>query len=90
MEIRFIEFMPLDAEGTWQREKVLFAHEILETLAREIMPLVEMVRVGVANRADVPIGLEVFNRALTELPFEERASRAKASLTELLASAVLD
>jgi sugar phosphate isomerase/epimerase len=55
-----------------------------------IMPLVEIVRVGVANRPDVPIGLEVFNRALTELPFEERASRAKESLDRLLASAVVD
>jgi cyclic pyranopterin phosphate synthase len=40
VDIRFIEFMPLDADNAWQREKVLFAHEILETLAREIMPLV--------------------------------------------------
>ncbi|MEX0700959.1 MAG: GTP 3',8-cyclase MoaA [Planctomycetales bacterium] len=40
VEVRFIEFMPLDADNAWQREKVLFAHEILETLAREIMPLV--------------------------------------------------
>jgi cyclic pyranopterin phosphate synthase len=40
VEIRFIEFMPLDADNAWQREKVLFAHEIVETLEREIMPLV--------------------------------------------------
>ncbi|MEX0718204.1 MAG: GTP 3',8-cyclase MoaA [Planctomycetaceae bacterium] len=40
VEVRFIEFMPLDADNAWQREKVLFAHEILETLSREIMPLV--------------------------------------------------
>lgn len=40
VDIRFIEFMPLDADNAWQREKVLFAHEILETLSREIMPLV--------------------------------------------------
>lgn len=39
VEIRFIEFMPLDADSAWQRDKVLFAHEILETLSREIMPL---------------------------------------------------
>ncbi|MEZ6045736.1 MAG: hypothetical protein R3C11_09195 [Planctomycetaceae bacterium] len=32
--------MPLDAENAWEREKVLFAHEIIETLSREIMPLV--------------------------------------------------
>jgi cyclic pyranopterin phosphate synthase len=40
VEIRFIEFMPLDADNAWQREKVLFAREIIETLEREIMPLV--------------------------------------------------
>ncbi|MDB5337042.1 MAG: moaA 2 [Planctomycetaceae bacterium] len=40
VEIRFIEFMPLDADNAWEREKVLFAHEILEKLATEIMPLV--------------------------------------------------
>src|SRR5262249_10696093 len=40
VEIRFIEFMPLDADNAWQREKVLFAHEIVEVLEREIMPLV--------------------------------------------------
>lgn len=39
VEIRFIEFMPLDADNAWEREKVLFAHEILEVLSREIMPL---------------------------------------------------
>ncbi len=40
VELRFIEFMPLDADNAWEREKVLFAHEILEKLSREIMPLV--------------------------------------------------
>ena len=40
VEIRFIEFMPLDADNAWEREKVLFAHEILDKLATEIMPLV--------------------------------------------------
>jgi len=40
VEIRFIEFMPLDADNAWEREKVLFAHEIIERLSTEIMPLV--------------------------------------------------
>jgi cyclic pyranopterin phosphate synthase len=40
VEMRFIEYMPLDADAAWEREKVLFAHEIIETLSREIMPLV--------------------------------------------------
>jgi cyclic pyranopterin phosphate synthase len=42
VELRFIEYMPLDADCAWQREKVLFAHEIIETLSREIMPLVPL------------------------------------------------
>ncbi len=42
VEIRFIEFMPLDADNNWGRDKVLFKHEILEILTREIMPLVPM------------------------------------------------
>ncbi len=40
VELRFIEFMPLDADNAWEREKVLFAHEIIEVLSAEIMPLV--------------------------------------------------
>jgi len=41
-EIRFIEYMPLDADNAWERDKVLFASEIIETLSREIMPLVPL------------------------------------------------
>jgi cyclic pyranopterin phosphate synthase len=39
VQIRFIEFMPLDADNAWERQQVLFAHEIIEILEREIMPL---------------------------------------------------
>jgi len=39
-EVRYIEFMPLDAQNLWDRSKVLLADEILETLSREIAPLV--------------------------------------------------
>jgi cyclic pyranopterin phosphate synthase len=42
IEIRFIEFMPLDSQGLWSRENVLSADEIIETLSREISPLVEI------------------------------------------------
>jgi len=42
IEIRFIEFMPLDSQGLWARESVLSADEIIETLSREISPLVEV------------------------------------------------
>jgi cyclic pyranopterin phosphate synthase len=33
--VRFIEFMPLDADSQWQRDKVLFAHEIIARLEAE-------------------------------------------------------
>jgi cyclic pyranopterin phosphate synthase len=39
VEIRFIEYMPLDAANQWERDKVLFADEILDRLSAEIMPL---------------------------------------------------
>ena len=38
-EIRYIEFMPLDAQNLWGRNKVLFADEIMGILSREIAPL---------------------------------------------------
>ena len=41
-EVRFIEFMPLDAQGLWSRKDVLSASEIIETLSREISPLIEI------------------------------------------------
>jgi cyclic pyranopterin phosphate synthase len=40
IEVRFIEYMPLDAQNAWERQKVLFAQEILDRLSAEIMPLV--------------------------------------------------
>jgi len=39
LEMRFIEYMPLDAEHLWEREKVVFAAEILDVLSREVAPL---------------------------------------------------
>jgi len=41
-EVRFIEFMPLDAQGLCSRQNVLSADEIIQTLSREIAPLVEI------------------------------------------------
>jgi cyclic pyranopterin phosphate synthase len=41
-EIRIVEFMPLDAQGIWDRGRVLIADQILETLSREIGPLEEI------------------------------------------------
>jgi cyclic pyranopterin phosphate synthase len=42
IEPRFIEFMPLDAQQLWDRNRVLSADEIIQTLAREISPLVDI------------------------------------------------
>jgi cyclic pyranopterin phosphate synthase len=39
LHMRFIEYMPIGAEP-WERDKVYFAHEIMEQLEREISPLV--------------------------------------------------
>lgn len=39
-EVRYIEFMPLDAQNLWDRGKVLLADDILAQLSREIAPLV--------------------------------------------------
>jgi cyclic pyranopterin phosphate synthase len=39
LEMRYIEYMPIGAE-TWERGKVFYAHEIMEQLERELVPLV--------------------------------------------------
>jgi len=39
LEMRFIEYMPIGA-AAWERNKVYFAHEILEQIEREVCPLV--------------------------------------------------
>jgi len=38
-EVRYIEFMPLDSQGLWDRGKVLLADDIIAMLSREISPL---------------------------------------------------
>jgi GTP 3',8-cyclase len=39
-EVRYIEFMPLDAQNLWDRNKVLLADDMIRTLSQEISPLV--------------------------------------------------
>lgn len=39
-ELRFIEFMPLDAEAVWSREQVLSGADVRAILVREVGPLV--------------------------------------------------
>jgi cyclic pyranopterin phosphate synthase len=62
VEIRFIEYMPLDADNAWERDKVLFASEIIETLSREIMPL-------------VPVGDQNPHAPATDFVFEDGIGR---------------
>jgi cyclic pyranopterin phosphate synthase len=38
-EVRYIEFMPLDAQQLWDRSKVLLADDIIKMLSQEICPL---------------------------------------------------
>ncbi len=40
MQVRFIEFMPLDADRGWRRDQVLLAEDILNVLTEAIGPLV--------------------------------------------------
>jgi cyclic pyranopterin phosphate synthase len=39
LELRFIEYMPLDAGNLWERDKVLLAEEILDRLSHGVGPL---------------------------------------------------
>src|SRR5258707_6227482 len=39
IEIRYIEFMPLDAQNLWDKSKVLLADDMIEMLSNEIGPL---------------------------------------------------
>lgn len=41
-QVRFIEYMPLDADRGWRRDQVLLAEDILALLSREIAPLEPM------------------------------------------------
>src|SRR5271154_1164092 len=42
IEVRYIEFMPLDAQGLWVRDRVLSADQMIAMLEREIGPLEEI------------------------------------------------
>jgi cyclic pyranopterin phosphate synthase len=39
LELRFIEYMPLDADGNWDNEQVLSGEEIVRVLTEEVAPL---------------------------------------------------
>lgn len=78
-EVRFIEYMPLDAEGTWERTNVLPSSEVFEAISR-IFPL-SPVREGAEPAAmfrfaDGAPGAIGFISSVTE-PFCESCDRLR-------------
>ncbi|MCH7623919.1 MAG: GTP 3',8-cyclase MoaA [Nitrospinae bacterium] len=50
-EVRFIEFMPLDSDQAWERDKVLFGHEIVDLISEkyELIPIDNSLDIGPAS-----------------------------------------
>ena len=50
-EIRFIEFMPLDSDKVWERDKVLFGHEIIDLIKEnyDLVPIDNSLEIGPAS-----------------------------------------
>ena len=50
-EVRFIEFMPLDSDKVWERDKVLFGHEIVELIKEKykLEPVDNSLEIGPAS-----------------------------------------
>ncbi len=50
-EVRFIEFMPLDSDQAWERNKVLFGHEIVDLISEkyELIPIDNSLDIGPAS-----------------------------------------
>ena len=57
-EIRFIEFMPLDSDQTWERDKVLFGHEIIDLIKEKhgLVPVENSLEIGPASEYDFADG----------------------------------
>ena len=70
--VRFIEFMPLDADGNWQRERVLTGAEISAIIESDFMPLVPIA--GRSRRR--PPGASASPTASGEIGFISPVSRA--------------
>ena len=71
-EVRFIEYMPLDADNAWEREKVLYSHEIRDTLSSSILPLVPVSPIsGRINQED----LNESSNPATDYQFEDGIGR---------------
>ena len=57
-EIRFIEFMPLDSDKVWERDKVLLGHEIVEMIKKnyELVPIDNSLEIGPASEYEFADG----------------------------------
>ena len=79
-QLRFIEFMPLDADQAWDRSQVLSGADVRELLEREIGPLVADTRADVGQPAIdyrwVDGGRVGFINAVTR-PFCDRCDRLR-------------
>jgi len=70
-EVRFIEYMPLDADAAWERDKVLFADEMLSLLSEGIGPL----RPAPDQPAHAPASDFVFDDGIGRIGFISSISR---------------
>ncbi len=57
-EVRFIEFMPLDSDKIWERDKVLFGHEIVDLIREkyELVPIENSLEIGPASEFEFADG----------------------------------
>jgi len=57
-EVRFIEFMPLDSDQAWERNKVLFGHEIIDLIREkyELIPIDNSLDIGPASEYEFADG----------------------------------
>jgi GTP 3',8-cyclase len=57
-EVRFIEFMPLDSDKAWERDKVLFGHEIVDLIRKkhELIPIDNSLEIGPASEYEFADG----------------------------------
>ncbi len=57
-EVRFIEFMPLDSDKVWERDKVLFGHEIIDMIKKEydLVPVDNSLEIGPASEYEFADG----------------------------------
>ncbi|MEM9944092.1 MAG: radical SAM protein, partial [Planctomycetota bacterium] len=80
LELRFIEFMPLDGDGNWLADQVLSGKQVLDLISQEVAPLTRVYRHDPSQPAtdyEYPGGERVgFINSVTE-PFCESCNRLR-------------